>query len=217
MLNIFVHKIDKKKINHKNDILSKQEKNKAKKFKNAEDLNLYVSGKYLTRKIISEIFKVGANDIVFKPDNFNRPKLIYPKGKKFDFNLSHSGNVVALAVSDNKVGIDIEKIENIDLKISKDYFHNKEIEFVYSQKGKELENFYKIWTLKEAFVKAIGKGLSFPLKSFHFEIKGDNVKIHPKSKWKGWNLKSYGIFPGYKMAICSKNIIKLKISIHNFK
>jgi 4'-phosphopantetheinyl transferase len=208
MLKIFTHKANNKKNNKQLKILSEKEREKAMEFRSVKDRNLYIAGKYLTRKAIGLHFKIKPDSIIFKADKYGRPSLFYPKIKNFDFNLSHSGNTVVLAIADSEVGIDIEKIKPVELKIARNYFHKEEINFLYSKKGKELENFYKIWTLKESFIKTIGKGLSFPLKSFYFEFKrGNDIKINPKSKWGEWHFKSYNISHKYKMAVCIKKVI----------
>lgn len=215
MLKIFIYKINNKKISdNKLQFLSLQEKKRAKAFRNIRDCNLYIAGKHLTRKVIAQQFKIKARDIVFKSDKFSRPSLVYPKVKNFDFNLSHSGNIVVLVIANDKVGIDIEQIRPIDLEIAKNYFHEEEIKFVHSQKNNELENFYQIWALKESFIKAMGRGLSYPLKIFYFEFKGGKIKLHSRFKKQNWHFKIFNNLPGYKLAICVENFItkeKLRI------
>lgn len=79
----------------------------------------------------------------------------------FHFNISHSGNVIAVALSSAPVGVDIEKLRNANLKIAERRFTDKEKAFV-----KTNEDFFYVWTRKEAFLKRIGLGLKKSLLSF---------------------------------------------------
>lgn len=78
------------------------------------------------------------------------------------FNVSHSGEVAVLAVSENEIGVDIEKQRNIDKDIVKRCFTVEEVEFM----GDSPERFTRIWTLKEAISKFFGEGLSVGFNSF---------------------------------------------------
>ncbi|UNY98300.1 4'-phosphopantetheinyl transferase superfamily protein [Zhouia spongiae] len=78
----------------------------------------------------------------------------------FEFNISHSGEMVVCAFSKEKVGIDIEQIIDIDIECFNSVFTSDEFKEIKSKKGFK---FYEYWTAKEAVVKAIGLGLSLPL------------------------------------------------------
>lgn len=207
---IFLFKIDKLKIKSSSfkkmfEVLSTEEINKFYEFKDKQSAKRYIASKYLTRKVISDLTNSEPKKIKFKTNKFGRPSLVFPVIKNFDFNLSHSGNWVALAIADCRIGIDIEEIRSIDLSVVNDFFHKEEIKFVYSKKGKELHNFYKIWTLKESFIKAVGKGLSYPLKNFYFNLKGGKIKLISKSK-KDWYFRMYYLDKNYRLALCFKKV-----------
>ena len=78
-----------------------------------------------------------------------------------EFNLSHSGNVVTLAVSNMPVGIDVEKKRNISGAVIKKAFSENDIEWIYSGKNDdEVRNrFLRAWTLKEAYQKMQGESV----------------------------------------------------------
>ncbi len=78
------------------------------------------------------------------------------------FNLSHSGKYATAAFSDNAIGIDIEAVRNIDLKLAKRCFSESERKHLESCGEPELE-FFKIWTRKESLLKASGIGISTKL------------------------------------------------------
>ena len=80
-----------------------------------------------------------------------------------NFNISHSGNVVICAVSnDIIIGIDVEEVKPIPLQDFSDLFSSQELELIFNNK-KDYAPFYTLWTQKEAFLKALGVGLNLPL------------------------------------------------------
>lgn len=190
-------------------ILSSEERQRAAAFKKEKDFIRYTVGKLMTRNVIAGMTNIRPEKIVFRTDKYDRPFLDYPDLDDSDFNLSHSGDYVVLAISNTKVGIDIEKIKPIDLSIANDCFHEIELEYLHNNPDKRLETFYKIWTLKESFIKAIGQGLSYPLKNFYFYVTPNNARINVVNSdyGKQWNFKMYNINDKYKLAVCAKGTI----------
>ena len=84
--------------------------------------------------------------------------------KDVHFNLSHSGDIVMCAVSDGEVGCDIENVRNGRVEVAERFFTVAEREFI--ELGDKNERFFRLWTLKESFIKANGAGLSLPMNSF---------------------------------------------------
>lgn len=78
-------------------------------------------------------------------------------------NLSHSHGMAGIVLSDERAGIDIEQIRQSDIKVAERFFCPDECRFVYENGD---TGFFRIWTLKEAFMKATGKGLALGLESF---------------------------------------------------
>jgi 4'-phosphopantetheinyl transferase len=92
------------------------------------------------------------------------------------------------------------------MEIAKNYFAPEELKFIQKNKKNQLINFYKIWTLKESYIKAIGKGLSHPLKSFYFTFAGNKTILNFKRKKKtDFNFKTHLINKDYILAICTHN------------
>ena len=80
----------------------------------------------------------------------------------FHFNISHSKEKLAVAISDTPIGIDIEKLREPDFRVAKRFFTEREIGYV----GNNPNRFFEIWTKKEAYLKFKGTGLKFPLSDF---------------------------------------------------
>lgn len=101
-----------------------------------------------------------------------------PKGKPFlpdfpavRFNFSHSGEYLALAISDSEVGLDIQETKNPHtdaLKIAKRYFTETEYKSLLSCDTPEQRRslFFLLWTIKEAYLKYLGCGLAGRMNSF---------------------------------------------------
>ncbi len=87
----------------------------------------------------------------------------------FRFSLSHSGEEALCAVNPGfeEIGCDVEAIKVPDMKVAERFFHPDEFSLLLSAEGqKQAETFYRLWTLKESFLKVTGLGFSLPLKDF---------------------------------------------------
>ena len=147
-------------------------------------------------------------DKLLKEENITNPILKTGKyGKAYlsnyeniHFNLSHSGKLVACAISDEEVGVDIEYNDStIDLNIAKHYFYNSEYESIMNSQNPS-DEFFKFWVLKESYMKYTGLGFNLPLDKFEIIINNE-IKLKNDED----NLK-FSLFDvdQYKMAICSK-------------
>ena len=158
------------------DTLADEEKKRRTRFYFEKDQHRYLLTRYFVRCILSSYFPyVDPAEWVFKTSEFGRPEISEPSiPPDFSFNLSHTQNIIVCAVTQlGTVGIDVEHIlKSRPLqRLSNRFFSYQESSFL--NKLDEIENttyFYKIWTLKEAFIKAEGKGLSMALNSFWFRI-----------------------------------------------
>lgn len=90
------------------------------------------------------------------------------------FNVSNTDGLVVCAVSDVEIGVDTEKIKEMRFPVMKRCCVAEEINYIKENR----ESFFRIWTLKESYIKMIGEGLHFPLKKVSFSImeKGDLIQ-----------------------------------------
>ena len=120
---------------------------------------------------------------------YGKPYL--PQQPDFHFSLSHSGNMALCAVSNEEVGCDIEIPHGFDPKIARRFFHKTECDWLFAQPEQAQSNaFYRLWTCKESFIKAIGLGLSQELDSFAV-IPGERVKLTQNVDARPWRLRSF--------------------------
>ena len=129
----------------------------------------------------------------------------YLKDKDIYFNLSHSEEAVMCAVSPCEIGCDTEKVTEIDLEIAKRFFYNKEYEMIISGRtdAEQQDMFFRLWTLKESFMKATGLGMELPLDSFGIEITADGISVRQNIGKEKYYFKEYNLNDGYKYAVCS--------------
>ena len=117
------------------------------------------------------------------------------------FNLSHSDGIAACIVSDHECGIDCEKVRNFHPKAMQRAFSDAERELVNSAPEEERDLlFFRIWTLKEAYIKAIGRGLSFPMDRVEFSFDGDRVI----SNVPDFRFRQYVIHGEFVVSICEQ-------------
>ncbi|OPH56183.1 hypothetical protein BC351_28865 [Paenibacillus ferrarius] len=138
----------------------------------------FLVGRCLAKMALGQFLHVQPGNISFSKNEYgklflkNSPKPLY-------FNLSHTDEMVVCALSANdEMGIDVEKTLDDRFEVMKHVYVPDEIEWVNAQRDKnaKLHAFYKLWTRKEAVMKAVGKGFSLPPLSF--TIPFDEERAH---------------------------------------
>lgn len=106
------------------------------------------------------------DDIQFSKEEYGKPVLQMPSG--IHLNISHTDGFSVCVVSDKNVGIDIEKIEAIDLDIAKKYFALTEYQYIMNAQNSDVQfnRFFEVWTMKECYLKLLGIGMYKELDSF---------------------------------------------------
>ena len=156
-----------------------------------------------------KLLKVGLNEFgidLFREDlvynEFGKPSL---KRKDIFYNISHSGKYVTCAISNKIVGIDIQKhIEKFEEIIS--FFSISEKEYLASIPFQKLliKEFFKIWTVKESYVKFLGRGLYKELDSFSLFL--DKKKIIDEGRIvKDILYKNFSISEEYTMSVVASS------------
>jgi 4'-phosphopantetheinyl transferase len=151
-----------------------------------------------TRSIIGEILlhKLLGNNIDYYINKYGKP---YLKNNNIFFNISHSFNYVITIISENEIGIDIEKIRLTPINTINQFATEKEKEYILSTKDNIEERIFKIYTLKEAYFKMLGTNLNHILE---VEFKIENNKVICSDK----NVKAGFIndIDGYVIAYCEQ-------------
>jgi len=172
--------------------MSSERREKADGFKKEDDRKRCILADYLAREMISVETGVSPETVEFSEDDGGKP---YTVNTNIFFNVSHSGNLVACAVSEKPVGIDIEQISSKPLKAISRFATDTEKSFVSDDPVKATI----LWTLKEACLKATGTGVKGGLKSISFDIAEGNV-VCSDSLLKCEYTYEY---EGYILAVCT--------------
>jgi 4'-phosphopantetheinyl transferase len=160
-----------------------QKRDRIEKFRFFEDRQRVLTGDILARLMLSRVLSdikgdslcglrpyaetnahpsiVSPDSIVFAEGEYGKPFL--PDISGIHFNISHAGNYVTCAVSDTPVGVDVETTDHKGyMEVAGRYFAKDELRYVQSfqNESEKRKAFAEIWTMKEAYIKRDGRGLS---------------------------------------------------------
>lgn len=139
----------------------------------------YLVTRAMVRTCLSHYVDIPPQEWRFGANDNGKPFVLNP-GLPLTFNLSHSGERAALAISStHSVGIDIEQLSRKRdwLGIAQHYFHLTEVEQLMAQPEEaQCGFFFRLWTLKEAYLKARGTGISTGLDKAYFTFSNDLLK-----------------------------------------
>jgi 4'-phosphopantetheinyl transferase len=155
-------------MNELETLLAEEERQRAGRFHFLRDRRVFVVTKGAARQILAHYLSADPRSLIFDRGAFGKPFLC---SGELRFNLSHSGEFALLAVArEREVGVDVEQIREIEdaAMIAEQYFSPGESGKLRAVLDSTLgaAAFFNCWTRKEAFIKAIGEGLSHPLDTF---------------------------------------------------
>lgn len=160
------------------DVASEEKRRRIDKFMYIEDYKRSLLGDALARKMISNVSEIPMDTIIFNVNGYGKPCVV--NVSDIYFNVSHSGKWVSCIVSDKQCGIDVEKIANIDMGIAERFFAKSEYNSIKERKDVvQRQKFFEYWTIKESYIKFVGKGLSIPLNSFEVYEEANRYMIKP--------------------------------------
>ncbi len=166
-----------------------------------KDKRLSLAAELILQKGLSD---AGISRYTLEYGAFGKP---YIRGENVHFNLSHSGNMVMCAISDQEVGCDVEKVTDVELEIAKRFFFSTEYDAIAAAKSAlaRRELFFRYWTLKESFMKATGLGMRLALDAFRVDIDENGISLWQTFSRETYYLKEYQLDNGYKFASCGLN------------
>ncbi|MFC0212046.1 4'-phosphopantetheinyl transferase family protein [Paenibacillus chartarius] len=182
---------------------SPEKKAKAAAFRCRDDAWRTLVGEALARTAVGERLGIAPNRIEFGSSAYGKPYVV--GAPELHFNVSHSGSWVVCAVARQPVGVDVERMQPVDLSVAHRFFSRQEQRDLADKLPHEQEEyFYDLWTLKESYIKCHGHGLSLRLDSF-------TVRVEPGGQVTAWmpqgeppySFRRYAFVPGYKLALCS--------------
>ncbi|RDI43778.1 4'-phosphopantetheinyl transferase sfp [Aquicella lusitana] len=190
-------------------LLSPDENERAQRFQFPIHRQHFIAARSTLRKILGVYLNTSPQDIRFVYTEHKKPLLAHPAYARLKFNMAHSHDIAVYAFAlDQMVGIDIEKIKTTyNAAIAKRYFSQQENAALEQLSGKEqINGFFRLWSRKEALVKAAGKGLFIPLSSFSVSLdkKCETVQLEGET----WTLLSLALHPAYETALASNQSIR---------
>lgn len=156
-------------------LISEKRQSEIRRFRFTIDQKLSLFSELLVRILICKIKGINNSQIVFSNNEYGKPYLI--DQPDVHFNISHTRNAIAVIVSDKPVGIDIERVSEVDISIAERYFTRNEFSYIIQSSEHQDKRFYEIWTKKEAYIKYTGQGLSLSLQSFDVLLEPLKSKI----------------------------------------
>lgn len=183
--------------------LSIDRQNRIAKLRMFDDVHRSVIAELLIRSLIIDQLDIANHDIKFGENTYHKPSL--QSHPTFEFNLSHSGEWVACAIDHHCVGIDIEQMLNSNLDIAKRFFTPREYDdLIRRDTAEQRTHFYKLWTLKESYIKAVGKGLHIPLNSFSMDINDRNeITMVKEENDTTYFFNTLQVNSDYMLSVCS--------------
>ena len=188
-------------------LLSKGERLKQQRFYFEKHRHQYL----ITRAMVRSILSLYTNEIApekwkFKNNDYGKPSinnssLTIP----LCFNISHTDELVVMAVAvDQEMGVDVEYLPRLgeNLEIANRFFSPIEVKQLLDLSPEEKRNrFFDLWTLKEAYIKACGMGLSIPLDHFSYSFSQQgkiNIDFNPERNdlpeyWQFWQIRPNGV------------------------
>ncbi len=157
-------------------MLCADEQKQWQRFRFEKHRHTYLVAHALVRTSLSRYCDVDPAAWRFIRNNYGRPDISWPKAwRPLRFNLSHTTGMVAVIVAwDREVGVDVEWNDrpNLVANIANRYFSPDEVRDLRALPEETQQRaFFNYWTLKEAYIKARGMGLSIPLDHFSFRLR----------------------------------------------
>ena len=155
-------------------LINKHDKTKLDKLIRDNDKKLFLLSRHLLTKLLKDKYNINYNNHHIYINKHGKPFI-----KNIYFNISHSNKYSIVCTSNNKIGIDIEKIRKVNLNTINYFCTPKEKEYIMNSKDK-YKSLFEIFCLKEAYFKMLGNNLS-NIKTIDFIINKNNI-ICPKNK-----------------------------------
>jgi 4'-phosphopantetheinyl transferase len=197
--------------------LSMDERMRADRFMFDRDRHVFIAAHALLRHVLG--VALGDHALRFRIERYGKPELDGMFDGAVRFNLSHTHGMAVCAVCRHyPVGIDVEAIDrNVDVEaLARRFFAPAEYDRIAAAApAARGEIFFRLWTLKEAIIKAIGDGLSLPLKDFAFTLDPLSLTIAPQhgEDASSWHVAEYTPTATHRMALALRRPPGAKLNV----
>lgn len=168
------------------------------KYKRWQDAKSTILGRMLLAYGLKNFYEIDIENLRI---DYSKDKKPFLENLPIQFNISHSKEVIVCAITSmGTIGVDVEKISDINIQDFKDQFSPSEYESIVGSPN-IVEQFYSYWTQKEAVVKSNGSGLHIPLQSF--EINDNSTLI----AYQRYYLNEINLDPDYKCHVATQHFV----------
>ena len=193
-------------------ILQPEELDRAGRFRFERLQRHFVAARGFLRYVLARYVAANPDELRFSYNAYGKPTLA--GGRSLQFNMSHSHEVALVAVTRAAaVGVDVEHIRSdfASDEIATRFFSRLEVEtFSSLPKEEQVAAFFRCWARKEAYIKAIGKGLSQPLDGFDVTLAPDDPAAllrRGEEDTLTWSMSDIDVGPDYASALAVEGAI----------
>jgi 4'-phosphopantetheinyl transferase len=194
--------------------LSADERGRASRFRFAHDRDRFVGARGLLREILALYLNAAPGRLSFGYGAYGKPFLAREEHGTLCFNVSHSFDTMLLAIAHKReVGVDVEGVRSIGLatdELGDTVLSEPEKQALARRDGQDKRStFLRFWTLKEACIKADGRGVSLPLERIDVSVPEGRVAVLDEAtgEWRTcsrWKLRTLAPLPGYVAALAAE-------------
>ncbi|MFD1436738.1 4'-phosphopantetheinyl transferase family protein [Kroppenstedtia eburnea] len=199
------------------NLLSKDEHERANRFAFVKDRNRFICFRGVLRCLLGRYMGQNPREVQIMYGEFGKPFL---KQERIFFNVSHSHHMGLIGISrSDPLGVDIEQIRSFPEAqlLSEQFFSDREKRMIRQTQG-DIKAFFRIWARKEAFIKALGRGLSQSLERFDVvdESGGWIEYINDSRGSERYQVRDLSVDPDYSAALCFQGNGKPHIRMQTF-
>lgn len=190
--------------------LSPTEREQAERFRFEVHRRRYVVARGTLRRLLADQLGLVPSGVPIETDGFGKPRLAVSSGSDLRFSLSHTaGRALYAFAAGREVGVDAEAMRplpDMDALVHDVFSPSELVEWRSVPVEQRVEAFFNGWTRKEAFVKALGRGLDFPLAAFDVSLTpGTEPRLLRVSPEGGpvtrWSMHAWSPEPGFAAAL----------------
>ncbi len=197
------------------EVLSEPERRRAARFHFSRDRERYVAGHLALRDILGRTLSLAPARLAFADGPSGKPWL--PEAPSLQFNLSEAGGLALVAVTlERAVGVDVEHLRDDAslFDVAERFFSPHEVRCLRAvDPSARIAAFFRIWTRKEAYIKALGEGLGHDLDSFDVSLEAGLgaclLATRPDpDEARRWSLRDLEVGPEHAAAVVVRGALE---------